>query len=193
MPNLDANAIVLLNIPMDAETPSGRLLRPQAMVQEELLRRYGIHISAFCVSQLNHYCHTVSTVAYRMDLKKARSKVESERQEEERRFKSTLAALQQDNRLKLVITDSQAMDVCHKWTLADPTTENQGTTVQRAAQLEPGVVPAVALTTFSVVMINYLSGGRLSKFVGGLKKFDHLGKGSRVLICEACNHDRIQV
>ena len=128
-----------------------------------------------------------------MDLKKARSKVESERQEEERRFKSTLAALQQDNRLKLVITDSQAMDVCHKWTLADPTTENQGTTLQRAAQLEPGVVPAVALTTFSVVMINYLSGGRLSKFVDGLKKFDHLGKGSRVLICEACNHDRIQV
>ena len=42
MPNLDANAIVLLNIPMDGETPSGRLLRPQAMVQEELLRRYGI-------------------------------------------------------------------------------------------------------------------------------------------------------
>ena len=35
------SSIVFLNIPMDGETPSGRLLRPQAMLQETLLRNYG--------------------------------------------------------------------------------------------------------------------------------------------------------
>jgi hypothetical protein len=39
---LGPDSVVFLNIPMDAETPSGRLLRPQALVQEELLRQYGL-------------------------------------------------------------------------------------------------------------------------------------------------------
>lgn len=37
---LARDAAVLLVIPMDAETPGGRLLRPQALVQEEALRAY---------------------------------------------------------------------------------------------------------------------------------------------------------
>ena len=36
--DISANSVVFLNIPMDEETPTGRLLRPQAMVQERLLR-----------------------------------------------------------------------------------------------------------------------------------------------------------
>ena len=37
---LSRAAAVLLVIPMDAETPGGRLLRPQALVQEEALRAH---------------------------------------------------------------------------------------------------------------------------------------------------------
>ncbi|CAM9301677.1 unnamed protein product, partial [Discosporangium mesarthrocarpum] len=55
---------VLLNVPMDSETPALRLLRPQAMVQERCLRQYS------------------PTVCYRMDLVKGRNasldKVEEE-------------------------------------------------------------------------------------------------------------------
>jgi len=142
---------------MDAETPSGRLLRPQAVVLEELLRQY------------------VSTFCYRMDLKKARSTNLEERAEEESRFRTSIASLNSSRRLRLMITDSQAMDVVHKWT----TDAN-------------GVDEVVPLTTFSVTMINYLSGGRLPKFVDGIKQFENLKRGDRVLICEACNHDRIQ-
>jgi len=151
----DPEAVVFLNIPMDAETPSGRLLRPQAVVLEELLRQY------------------VSTFCYRMDLKKARSTNLEERAEEESRFRTSIASLNSSRRLRLMITDSQAMDVVHKWT----TDAN-------------GVDEVVPLTTFSVTMINYLSGGRLPKFVDGIKQFENLKRGDRVLICEACNHDR---
>jgi hypothetical protein len=35
------HAAVFLNVPMDGETPAGRLLRPQAWAQEALLRSYG--------------------------------------------------------------------------------------------------------------------------------------------------------
>ena len=37
---LSPDAAVFLNIPMDAETPSMRLLRPQALVQEEAIRHW---------------------------------------------------------------------------------------------------------------------------------------------------------
>mmetsp|Transcript_30729 Transcript_30729/g.91163 ORF Transcript_30729/g.91163 Transcript_30729/m.91163 type:complete len:235 (-) Transcript_30729:1254-1958(-) len=52
---LSPEAAVFLNIPMDAETPTMRLLRPQALVQEEAIR------------------HWATTTAYRMDLAAARS------------------------------------------------------------------------------------------------------------------------
>lgn len=51
---LSEDAMVFLNIPMDAETPTMRLLRPQALVQEEAIRAFA------------------TTVAYRMNLDHAR-------------------------------------------------------------------------------------------------------------------------
>ncbi|ELR20974.1 iron hydrogenase assembly protein [Acanthamoeba castellanii str. Neff] len=164
---LGPDSVVFLNIPMDAETPSGRLLRPQALVQEELLRQYA---STFC---------------YRMDLKKARSPIEEERREEEQRFRSSVDALKSQNKLKLLITDSQATDVVHKWTMEPGTAAPS----DQGGQSSQETVP---LTTFSVMMINYMSGGRLSAFVEGIKRFETLKHGDKVLICEACNHDRIQ-
>jgi hypothetical protein len=53
--NASGDAVVLLNVPMDGETPGGRLLRPQAHAQEALIRNF------------------VSTFVYRMDLRKGRS------------------------------------------------------------------------------------------------------------------------
>lgn len=40
--------IVLLNIPMDEETPSGRLLRPQEQSLEALLRGFGMCLTYCC-------------------------------------------------------------------------------------------------------------------------------------------------
>lgn len=37
---LSPDAMVFLNIPMDDETPSMRLLRPQALLQEEAIRHW---------------------------------------------------------------------------------------------------------------------------------------------------------
>lgn len=118
---------------------------------------------------------SASTFCYRMDLKKARSSISKEQEEEKDRFKSSIEALKSQGRLKLLITDSQAMDVVHKWTM-DTTDETP--------------TESVPLTTFSVMMINYMSGGRLPLFVEGIKRFENLKQGDRVLICEACNHDR---
>jgi hypothetical protein len=39
---------VFLNIPMDAETPSMRLLRPQALVQEEAIRYWATTTAYRC-------------------------------------------------------------------------------------------------------------------------------------------------
>jgi hypothetical protein len=47
------------------------------------------------------------------------------------------------------------------------------------------------LTTFSIVMINHMSRGRLADFTRGLEGLDGLKAGDRVLIVEACNHSRI--
>ncbi|MBL7141598.1 50S ribosome-binding GTPase [Patescibacteria group bacterium] len=137
---------VLLNIPMDAETPMLRLLRPQDMAMERLLRKYLI------------------PVLFRMDLKKARagSIIEKER------FLNLVKHLENSSEgLKLIITDSQAMDILGQWAPQD-----------------------TPLTTFSVMMANYMSYGNLALFVKGLEVFSFLKNGDKILIMESCNHNR---
>jgi len=148
----DRNSRVLLNIPMDGETPTGRLLRPQAMMQEAMLRDF------------------VSVFAYRMDLSRGRSPDAAQVQEERARYRSSIQALNTDGQLKLIVTDSQAVKEAAGW----------------SNDLE------VPLTTFSIAMAHYMSGGRLPLFIEGLRAFQNLKPKSKVLICEACNHDRIQ-
>eukprot|EP01029_Cantina_marsupialis_P016451 TRINITY_DN36676_c0_g1_i1.p1 TRINITY_DN36676_c0_g1~~TRINITY_DN36676_c0_g1_i1.p1 ORF type:complete len:462 (+),score=146.79 TRINITY_DN36676_c0_g1_i1:115-1500(+) len=152
---LDFDSTVLMNIPMDGETPSGRLLRPQSMAQEQLLRK------------------GVNTMAFRMDLGNGRSDDLDLKKSEEMRFRSMVDNLKNSG-LSLIITDSQAMDLVHPWTLDEDGNET------------------IPITTFSIMMINFLTGGRLPTFVEGLERFKSLKEGDRVLICEACNHNRIQ-
>jgi [FeFe] hydrogenase H-cluster maturation GTPase HydF len=102
-------------------------------------------------------------VSYRMNLGVARSE---NPQPEKERFDSFLNSL--GRRPKAIITDSQAMDIMSKWT-----------------------PPDMMLTTFSIMMINYVSKGRISEFYGGIKALEKLQPGDRVLIAEACNHSRI--
>jgi len=144
LPFVGPDEFYVLNIPMDAETPPGRYLRPQAMAEEYICRQWAYPVS------------------YRMDLAKARSGDPSERA----RFDAFLA--QFGRRPKAIITDSQAVDLMHVWTPED-----------------------VMLTTFSIMMINYGSRGRLAAFVEGIKALDTLKAGDKVLITEACNHSRI--
>jgi small GTP-binding protein len=148
LPFLEPHEYYLLIIPMDEETPPGRYLRPQAMVEEYITRRWAYPIS------------------FRLDLGKARSLDPALREEEKQRLLGVINGLGRPP--KAIITDSQAMDVMSKWCPED-----------------------VLLTTFSIVMINYMSNGRLSEFVEGLKAFDQLKSGDAVLIAEACNHSRI--
>lgn len=96
-----------------------------------------------------------------MNLKAARSE---SCQKELQRFQKCINS----NSPSLAVTDSQAIDVMFKWT--------------------PQNIP---LTTFSVMMANIQSGGKLSEFSKGIDRLRNLKKGDRVLICEACNHDRI--
>ena len=144
LPFLEPDEFYVLNIPMDAETPPGRYLRPQAMAEEYITR---------------HWAYPVS---YRMDLGKARNGDASER----KRFDAFLASF--GRRPKAIVTDSQAMDLMHTWTPDD-----------------------VMLTTFSIMMINYVSRGRLASFVRGIEVLKDLKAGDKVLIAEACNHSRI--
>jgi [FeFe] hydrogenase H-cluster maturation GTPase HydF len=144
LPFVERDEFYVLNIPMDAETPPGRYLRPQALAEEYITR---------------HWAYPVS---YRMDLSKARSGAAGER----RRFDAFLGSL--GRRPKALITDSQAMDLMHTWTPDD-----------------------MMLTTFSIMMINYVSRGRLAAFAQGIKALDSLRAGDKVLIAEACNHSRI--
>jgi small GTP-binding protein len=148
LPFLKADEYYILIIPMDEETPPGRYLRPQAMVEEYITR---------------HWAYPVS---FRLDLGKARNPDPAIREQEKQRLLGMINGL---GRLpQAIITDSQAMDVMHSW-----------------------CPQQVMLTTFSIVMINYMSNGRLSAFVDGLKAFDKLQAGDTVLIAEACNHSRI--
>jgi len=144
LPFVERDEFYVLNIPMDAETPPGRYLRPQAMAEEYITR---------------HWAYPVS---YRMDLAKARNGDASER----RRWEALLAGF--GRRPKVIVTDSQAMDLMHTWTPDD-----------------------VMLTTFSVMMINYVSRGRLDAFVEGIRALNDLKAGDKILIAEACNHSRI--
>jgi hypothetical protein len=120
LPSIEKDSIVFLNIPMDAETPSGRLLKPQSMIQEHLLR------------------NEVSTFCYRMDLKKGRSENIEESESEKQRFLEKISMM--SNKLKLVITDSQAIDLVSKYMNSNELTKG------------------ISYTTFSVTMINFMSG-----------------------------------
>lgn len=101
---------------------------------------------------------------FRIDLGRARNRSGTE--EEKHRFLDYLEMF--GRKPKAIITDSQAMDVLANWCPGD-----------------------VALTTFSIAMIQYFSKGRLSEFAHGLRTIDTLKPGDKVLIVEACNHSRI--
>lgn len=99
IPFMKPHSFVAMNIPIDDETPEGRLLRPQNVVLDFLLRR------------------TVPFAGYRMDLNRARSTIASVRDEEKRRYLNFLNELDgKYNGLQLVITDSQAIDIVDPWT-----------------------------------------------------------------------------
>ena len=135
----------ILNIPMDEETPPGRYLRPQAMAEEYITR---------------HWAYPVS---YRMNLVKARNNDP----EEKARWENFLDNFRK--RPKVIITDSQAMDIMKSWSPED-----------------------MGLTTFSIMMINYMSRGKLNSFAEAVRALDSLKSGDTILIAEACNHSRIR-
>ncbi len=145
LPFINPNDFYILNIPMDEETPPGRYLRPQAMAEEYITRHWGYPVS------------------FRMNLAKARSKDPDEKL----RWDHFLGSF--GRRPKVIITDSQAMDIMKEWTPAD-----------------------IGLTTFSIMMINYMSRGRLSDFANAVRTLDSLKPGDTLLIAEACNHSRIK-
>jgi|TARA_B100002003_G_C14138917_1_gene547722 [FeFe] hydrogenase H-cluster maturation GTPase HydF len=144
-PFIEKDEYYILNIPMDVETPPGRYLRPQAMSEEYITRNWAYPSS------------------FRMNLGDARS---NKSEKEKKRFLDFVNNFKK--RPKAIITDSQAMDIMHKWVPED-----------------------IKLTTFSITMINYFSKGRLKDFVDGIKSIKHLKDNDKVLIVEACNHSRI--
>ncbi|MEI6141039.1 MAG: GTPase [Mariniphaga sp.] len=101
-------------------------------------------------------------VSYRMNLTKARAGDPAERE----RWDSFIGSFL--SKPKAVITDSQAIDIMKDW-----------------------VSPDIALTTFSIMMINYMSRGKLKEFVNGVRILNSLVSEDHVLIAEACNHSRI--
>lgn len=150
LPFLDSRTPVVLNIPLDEESPSGRLLRPQEMAMEYLLRL------------------GVPAGLYRTDLKLARSRSESISGREREKFTSFLESMGGSGGVQLILTDSQAVDIMSAW-----------------------VPEEIPLTTFSIMMIHSSSGGNLPLFSAGADALNGLKEGDRVLIAEACNHDRI--
>jgi len=102
-------------------------------------------------------------VSYRMNLVKARNDDKGERA----RWEGFLGSF--IYRPKAIITDSQAMDIMKDWTPVD-----------------------IPLTTFSIMMINYMSRGRVSEFAEAVRTLDTLKPGDAILIAEACNHSRIK-
>ena len=145
LPFVEKGEFYILNIPMDEETPPGRYLRPQAMAEEYITRKWAFPVS------------------YRMNLTRAREGDPSE-QERWQNFLNSFT-----KRPKAIITDSQAMDILKDWAPED-----------------------IALTTFSIMMINYSSRGRLNEFVRGTDALNSLQPGDSILIAEACNHSRIR-
>ncbi len=110
--------------------------------------------------------HWAYPVSFRLDLGKARSANADEREGERKRFLDLIIGL--GRQPKAIITDSQAMDVMFRW-----------------------CPESILLTTFSIVMINYISRGRLNLFTQGLKAMEEIEEGDTILIVEACNHSRI--
>ena len=105
---------------------------------------------------------------YRSDLILARSGSETLSIGERDKFLAFLGSLGYGDSVQLVLTDSQAIDVMDAWVPED-----------------------VPLTTFSIMMLHSTSGGDLELFARGAEALDRLGPGDRILIAEACNHDRI--
>jgi hypothetical protein len=68
----------------------------------------------------------------------------------------------------------QAVDIVHPWTLDAATSR-----------------PLLPFTTFSICMIHRQSGGRLPLFVKGMEALPAIKAGDRILVAEACNHNRI--
>jgi len=147
LPFIERDEFYVLIIPMDEETPPGRLLRPQAMTEEYITR---------------HWAYAVS---FRLDLSAARGSDE-EKKKEFTRFNHFLSSF--SKRPRAMITDSQAMDIMKDWCPED-----------------------IDLTTFSIVMINYMSGGKLNNFVEGIEALHSIKNKDSILIAEACNHSRI--
>ncbi|MCX8122936.1 MAG: GTP-binding protein [Spirochaetes bacterium] len=94
IPFLKKDHFYVLIIPMDEETPKGRYLRPQAMVEEYITRNWAYPVS------------------YRLNLTKARG-TEEEKKEEYERFTKFLSSLKQ--KPHCIFTDSQAIDVIGLW------------------------------------------------------------------------------
>lgn len=147
LPFVVRDGFYVLIIPMDAETPAQRYLRPQAMCEESITRQWAYPVS------------------FRLDLSSARGKTAA-REREAERFAALLEGL--GKKPRCLITDSQALDVMVDW-----------------------CPPDVAMTTFSIAMINFMSGGRLDRFVSGLEALNRLQPRDKVLIAEACNHSRV--
>jgi [FeFe] hydrogenase H-cluster maturation GTPase HydF len=103
-------------------------------------------------------------ISYRMDLKTARSE---NFQSEKERYLKVLEGLK-DKKIKCIITDSQAIDIIAPWTPEE-----------------------YDITTFSIMMINFMSKGKLKLFTEGIKAMESLNPGDKILIAEACNHSRI--
>ncbi len=89
-----------------------------------------------------------------MDLARARSRNPEEVAAERRRFTRAIQPLLNHPGPKLIVTDSQAVDIVHPWTLGGP----------------DGQQPLVPFTTFSICMINRQSNGKLKLFADGLKQ-----------------------
>ncbi|HBM16266.1 MAG TPA: hypothetical protein DD381_08010 [Lentisphaeria bacterium] len=106
--------------------------------------------------------HWAYPVSYRMDL----GNIRAGKTEEKKRFETFLGSF--SKRPRVMITDSQAMDIVKDLLPED-----------------------IELTTFSIMMINYMSCGKLNDFAKGIKVVKKLKTGDKILIVEACNHSRI--
>ncbi len=105
-------------------------------------------------------------VSYRLDLKKVKSCRKMDVNAEKMRFQDFINSL--GKKPAAVITDSQAAGTMARWLKKD-----------------------ILLTTFSIVMINYFSRGKLIEFARGMEAVNTLDDGKNILIVEACNHSRI--
>ena len=72
-----------------------------------------------------------------------------------------------DRELSLIITDSQAINVIY-----DCIPQN------------------INFTSFSIIMSNFMSNGKLINFINGARELDNIKDNDNILIVEACNHDR---